>query len=166
MSTLNSNKPLYKLFAKNFNTIIGYMDGDRSARSTAAEKLGVTYENVRVWSEGFFLPKADMLLKIKIAYNVSIDWLLTGETPVGEAPPFSPAVMDICLTVRDVMEQNTDAEIKEAMRSMLTLFKHTLEKAAPEPPADPLPLIEPDDDYENQLTTLLEQSHEPQQPHN
>jgi len=80
LSTDKTKQSVYPTFARNFNRLIGYKDkSDRQARSKAAEKLGVKYENVRIWSEGHYLPKGEMLLKIKKTYNVSVDWLLSGD---------------------------------------------------------------------------------------
>ena len=129
MSTKNTKQSAYPVFAANFNIAIGYIGGDRRARSVAAETLGCTYENVRVWSEGHYLPKGEMLLKIKECYNVSIDWLLTGisESAAGSCimPPGSD---EFCSMLRDILSQNTDEQIKSALRTNLVAFKNSADK--------------------------------------
>ena len=47
----------------------------KNKRSEFAEKLGVSYETVRVWIKGTNLPKGPELLKIPDILNVSADWL-------------------------------------------------------------------------------------------
>ncbi len=76
-----TKKSAYPEFAERFNDLIGYKgEKDRKARPTAAEKIGVSAENVRVWSAGLNLPNGEALLKIKKAYpEISVDFLLFGD---------------------------------------------------------------------------------------
>ena len=55
-------------------------------RTAFAEKIGVTYEAVRIWCEGKSLPNAAQLIKMREILDVSIDWLLTGKQPVATNP--------------------------------------------------------------------------------
>ena len=99
-------------------TLHGYLSGkmigyknkdDRQARSAAAKILEVNYENIRVWSEGLFLPKGEMLLKIKEKYNINIDQLLTGEEKKDEGCEVKcgDKIAQLCKKVKDVVESET-----------------------------------------------------------
>lgn len=55
-------------------------------RTAFAEKIGVTYEAVRIWCEGKSLPNAAQLIKMREILDVSIDWLLTGKHSSSQNP--------------------------------------------------------------------------------
>jgi len=49
------------------------------SKSEFAEKIGATYEIVRLWCKGKSKPSTDFMISIAINTTISIDWLLTGK---------------------------------------------------------------------------------------
>ena len=129
MSTENTKPSAYPIFAFNFNNLIGYKGkADRKARSAAAEKLGVKYENIRVWSEGLYLPKGEALLKIKEKYKISIDKLLTGHDPsMEEYWQGNEEIKILCDEIKEIIGSG-DAEIISALTQNIKEFKKSIDK--------------------------------------
>ena len=60
----------------------------RLPRSEFATKIGISQGAIQKWEENTSVPKADALARLKDAFGISIDWLLTGEGEMyGGQPP-------------------------------------------------------------------------------
>jgi len=44
-----------------------------------ADKTGISYEVIRLWCKGAYLPTVELLVKLRRKCGINIDWLLTGE---------------------------------------------------------------------------------------
>ncbi len=131
------------LFTANINTLVGIIGG----KTAFASALKVSYDTVRSWCMGEFLPGGSQLLSIHKKFGVSIDWLLTGIDPsqmhsqnIKEASAiYSPSVdsldgwpeeiKDACRQVRNILLSD-HSMIKDALLSNLLAFQrlHSLEE--------------------------------------
>ncbi len=94
-----------------------------------ARRLGVTPATItNRWLRGSY-PTADKLIKIADHANIDFNWLLTGisESAAGSCimPPGSD---EFCSMLRDILSQNTDEQIKSALRTNLVAFKNSADK--------------------------------------
>lgn len=74
------------------------------------------------WKSGRDKPMPESLLKIKKRFNVSIDWLLTGEetsaifkefTPESyDARPLAPLEADLLIKIKTLLDQETKSQTK------------------------------------------------------
>jgi len=78
MSRKKAHKFISHIFASNISILADFNGG----KYAFADSLGVSYESVRRWCTGENLPDGKQLLAIQEKFDVSIDWLLNGKSPV------------------------------------------------------------------------------------
>jgi phage repressor protein C with HTH and peptisase S24 domain len=72
MSRRKADKSVYEQFGKRLASRV-------ENRKEFAQAIGVSYETVRVWTNGETVPDVQQLISISNYLRVSIDWLLTGK---------------------------------------------------------------------------------------
>ena len=117
----------YYMFAFNIKLI-----ADRNGGMKAlAKNLDVTYESVRRWCNGEYLPDGQTLLTVQEKYSVSIDWLLNGAKKSGLKCPFcgdwTEDIRTACADMKEILESDDEA-VRTALRSNLAAFKQSIEK--------------------------------------
>lgn len=75
------------------------------------------------WKTGKFKPSLDVLLKITQLYEVSLDWLLTGENPnISDTMSTWPEdVRDACLKAKEIIESK-DPVVTPVLMSNIAAF--------------------------------------------
>jgi transcriptional regulator with XRE-family HTH domain len=63
---------------------IRQLRGFESTQAEFAKKLGISQSQLSKYERGIVAPAADVLIRIKQQFRVSIDWLLTGDPENGE----------------------------------------------------------------------------------
>lgn len=131
------------LFAVNINALVDMIGG----KTAFASALKVSYETVRKWCMGEFLPGGSQLFLIHKKFGVSIDWLFTGIDPsqmhefnIKEAAAvygictdsldtWPEDIKDACRQVRNILLSD-HSMIKDALLSNLLAFQrlHSLEE--------------------------------------
>ena len=139
MSRKKLIKTEYEIFVRNINTLVDYAGN----RTLFADAIRVSYDTVRSWCIGEFLPGGAQLLAIKQTFNVSIDWLLNGSEPRPVLTDVSPGISEnrpeygsekelmsdwsedtreACLALKEIMTSG-DHLLKSAILSNLAAFK-------------------------------------------
>ena len=127
------------IFVRNINTLVDSVGN----RTIFADAIRVSYDTVRSWCIGEFLPGGAQLLAIQQTYNVSIDWLLNGSKPIPALVVKSPRIsesraeyeperelladwpediLEACLALKEIMTSG-DHLLKSAILSNLAAFK-------------------------------------------
>jgi len=132
------------LFVININRLVDVEGG----RQCFADAIGVTYEAVRQWCIGKKIPDGQRLITIQERFNVSIDWLLTGdggeiqrgflhhgnahesvrdnsEKHHTDATATNPEIVIACQAVRRIFEFG-DRIIIDALKSNIIAFDESI----------------------------------------
>ena len=123
MSRKKANNIVYDRFSNWVKRICP--DGDRSAVAKFANSVGVSSTMVRNWREGKYLPNTTQLLEIKDRYNISIDWLLTGDSKADNLTECDKKIRDLCDKVKEVIESNSHWGL--SLESNINSFKSGLD---------------------------------------
>lgn len=115
----------YFIFTNNINKLIA----KNGSKKDFAQSLGVTYDTVRRWGLGEFLPGGAELIKIAEKYDVSIDWLLTGKVPplATDIENWAPETQEACRTVKRVIESG-DKTTALALQMNLHAFSQSIDR--------------------------------------
>jgi transcriptional regulator with XRE-family HTH domain len=68
---------------KSLGRRIRQLRGFDATQNEFAEKLGISQSQLSKYERGTVAPPADVLIRIKEQFRVSIDWLLTGDPESG-----------------------------------------------------------------------------------
>jgi transcriptional regulator with XRE-family HTH domain len=63
---------------KSLGKRIRQLRGFEVTQEECAKKLGISQSQLSKYERGVAIPPADILIRIKVQFQVSIDWLLTG----------------------------------------------------------------------------------------
>ena len=63
-------------------------------QSEIAEKLGVSFQAVRLWERGETLPELDKLVELASLFGISLDWLIAGREEERILPEFEELLSD------------------------------------------------------------------------
>lgn len=104
MSRKKASEHLYADFGGRLSSLL-------TKKKPFAAKIGVTYEAVRSWCNGTYLPNTVQLLEIAKELDISIDWLLTGKAPTGNSPhcpvDCDEKLRELCEKVKNVVKSKT-----------------------------------------------------------
>lgn len=113
-------------FANRFKSIC-----DGKNKNRIAEAIGVSEETIYDWFRGNRLPEGISLKKIKEYFDISLDWLLTGE----ESPAcsfcsgFDAEIKEACRDLDDISKSG-DILVKSAILLNIKAFKDSIKRKA------------------------------------
>lgn len=109
----------FSVFITNINALVDKI----GSKYDLAEAIGVSYDAVRQWCNGENLPDGKRLLLIHQKFNVSLDWLLTGEG-TGSAVLEASAGRDAD-KMREILKAGADeTTIKKRLDQIEKRLKH------------------------------------------